>query len=826
MALGCKLLGFGFLLLGFASGQQCKYPNGFTNAKNTAHHRNGNYIGSCDFSGSRNGGKMTMRITAGIQKIQHSNYGANSFMVQNTGNKDIDTICIDFTTAVFGDAVADPEGKAGDSVAKDLSKDSTQGQCQIQSFRFLGKGPNPPEGGVGGYRALCLKFSTFKPGSRCGFSFDMDPNSLSGLTQQEARKAIQGWDTGGISGAEITGSSVKVKFVGGKCAQAYCGSDKSQAGCIANAVHGNSKQNAKVSVKNGDCKITSTGRVGYYTKPPAIEVTGNSKQKVRIFCMKGFQPINSGNLERKVQRRLNIQHPEFPVNNLWQIKTVDVQGGTCFNGCDVGNVPGYGAPYLAVGAAVVDNAGYPLGEVDYVYLHPKPPIQNAKVPCSSNSNNGGGSDSSNGGGSGGSGSFTRRCKNGQFKNTSKAKLGTGTSSPVTVKSLVLPSKTGNYGCRFNFDLSLSNGQHKICMKNRDGAVLRLNGKQILKVDGVIQKPKWNCAQLQTSGGSFVIDYINQGSKGKLAVKVDNKFVKDYGSSGSSGSGGNSGSSPSPTGNNKAPAAYPTASPVKQYAKNPCHSNKAGQAASCKNVQIPSGICSTCKFRDSGFWGADSFKTNALCGGNENWCKKGTYKCADVRGRVLKNTPVGKSLVGSFKNCRNVYDLDEPCFKKLKAYANANKCDAKRNQIVKVLESNQQGAARQRALEEADYFLYSICEQTCDCIPLGAQRNKRQLSVYRGNCFAHYYYDICQIWDKAETVKLQGRGTPRGVQNICAKLKTFLNKNPNWLTRDVQFKTSDEKDIEAALSMFLNATGGADKALWDRCFDLECSQGRI
>lgn len=107
--------------------------------------------------------------------------------------------------------------------------------------------------------------------------------------------------------------------------------------------------------------------------------------------------------------------------------------------------------------------------------------------------------------------------------------------------------------------------------------------------------------------------------------------------------------------------------------------------------------------------------------------------------------------GTFKNCQMIYNLDAPdCRAELQVYVNNNPCDFIRKE--QVLRWNQQDKIA------LDYFVYSICEECCDCIKKGSTAsmydalaathttaNPTLYTTKRGNCPAHAYYDVRQLF---------------------------------------------------------------------------------
>lgn len=217
---------------------------------------------------------------------------------------------------------------------------------------------------------------------------------------------------------------------------------------------------------------------------------------------------------------------------------------------------------------------------------------------------------------------------------------------------------------------------------------------------------------------------------------------------------------------------------------PCHKGKTTLAApGCKAVTIPAGLCTQCKLR----------KVND------------------------KN--------GNFINCKSIYNLDNgQCKAKLQQYVKANACDGKRKQQV--------AAWNAHSKMQLDYFVYSLCEQCCDCVPNGAlpaqyaqRKNKRSLlHNARGNCPAHAFYDICKIWPNIETLSPGGGKKGNGVK-ACAQLSKWFHSPAasNWIN-------NHNTPLSGALRNFLNNVNVANqcgnKQVWQACALMEQKQKRI
>ena len=224
-------------------------------------------------------GAVVLTVIDGVQNVQSSNFGSNSFQLTNTGNKEIAAVFIDIRDAVFGDMVFDNDGTGGDTTASTFQIDGDQNTggffvgennqvLNAQNLFFPGATPLADTSGLGsassgGFRGLLIRFDGsnggFDGGEVVGFSGDGDPNSIAGFSQGEVGfgrlgggNAITGtFDTGGQSGAELVGSSFTVLFADGTTATGFIGSDTSQAGGAGEAVQGREQRTPNLTVNTG-----------------------------------------------------------------------------------------------------------------------------------------------------------------------------------------------------------------------------------------------------------------------------------------------------------------------------------------------------------------------------------------------------------------------------------------------------------------------------------------------------------------------------------------------------------------------------------------------
>ncbi|MEM6531492.1 MAG: malectin domain-containing carbohydrate-binding protein [Myxococcota bacterium] len=307
-------------------------------------------------------GVARLSITPGSD-VQFSNFQSGSFELENTGTRRIAAVFIDVSTALFPDSVFDDDGSGGDDVAKPIDFDSVGRtdpvrQSQYPSLHFPARSDTfvanvPYDPGVidrlfvnavannglaspsagGGYRAALLLFNDFTPGKIATFSGDMDPNSIAGLTRLSASRdsnpvgQSRPFDVGGISGAELAGSTVTVLFGDGTQASSPLVPDGTQSGAIAVVDTGLLPVTTSLTV-NG----VAPGDTGTYgITRPSVEVAGAPGTRVRVTMVKGLNPVENEeslgpvSIRALVATRLALQHPSFPVNNAVQWQHHEIQ---------------------------------------------------------------------------------------------------------------------------------------------------------------------------------------------------------------------------------------------------------------------------------------------------------------------------------------------------------------------------------------------------------------------------------------------------------------------------------------------------------------------
>ncbi|PSN19110.1 hypothetical protein C7271_09010 [filamentous cyanobacterium CCP5] len=323
-------------------------------------------------------GKAVLSINLSSNNVQISNFGSNSFQLTNTGQKTIAQVDIDVTHALYPDSVFDPFGLAGDAVSKPLLIDTNGNTGVVAPSNASYIGP----GGTKGYEGLRLTFNPtvnggFQSGETLGFSIDMDPNSVAGTSKSLLDAGSSpAWDVGGVSGAELIGSSFTVTFTDGTQATGQLQGAGNQGGSKGLAAQDSPNLAVALTV-NG----LGAGGIGTYTAGgPSVIINGPAGKTARVVLTKGFiQPVNP--YAAFLANQLNtLAAADFPANNAVEFQTVNVvlTGGNqnisnLFNFTGVQNYNFTGEDKLPLGfvASVIDpaNNDLPLGPVTQpIYL--------------------------------------------------------------------------------------------------------------------------------------------------------------------------------------------------------------------------------------------------------------------------------------------------------------------------------------------------------------------------------------------------------------------------------------------------------------------------
>lgn len=183
--------------------------------------------------------------------------------------------------------------------------------------------------------------------------------------------------------------------------------------------------------------------------------------------------------------------------------------------------------------------------------------------------------------------------------------------------------------------------------------------------------------------------------------------------------------------------------------------------------------------------------------------------------------------GQFSKCDNIFNVEtDDCKEVMQEYVDANAhCDPVRaNSVPKWLLGDSS------ARKEVDYFLYSVCELCCYCVPMGVEKSDyRSLKdghsrdsatlwdAKRGNCPAHAHYDLCKVLPQVEYLT-EIDGPEEDLPPACPRLNDWLNsgRSTDWQTDP---KTSIDKESAQFLDGALSALMCHRSAIWRKCFDI-------
>lgn len=272
-------------------------------------------------------GEATLSVTVDSDNVQISNFGANSFQLTNTGTKTIEKVEIDVTNALYPDSVFDPFGVAGDTVSKllTININGNTGVVTPSNASYVGAG------GVSGFEGVILEFDEnvnggFGSGETVGFSVDMDPNSVAGATKSILDSgANPAWDIGGVSGAELIGSSFTITFTDGSAATGQLQGAGNQGGSKGIASQASEDLSVNLTV-NG----LNAGGVGVYDdNGPSVVINGPAGETARVVLTKGIIQPGDNNFSEPYKSQLDAQlaalaASDFPANNAAEFQTVDI----------------------------------------------------------------------------------------------------------------------------------------------------------------------------------------------------------------------------------------------------------------------------------------------------------------------------------------------------------------------------------------------------------------------------------------------------------------------------------------------------------------------
>ena len=198
-------------------------------------------------------------------------------------------------------------------------------------------------------------------------------------------------------------------------------------------------------------------------------------------------------------------------------------------------------------------------------------------------------------------------------------------------------------------------------------------------------------------------------------------------------------------------------------------------------------------------------------------------------RVCKLRPTLRR--GNFASCSRIYDLSTPdCRKQLRRYARLNRdCDEKRFEQVKDFSDdlNRQGL---------DYFVYSVCEECCDCIPRGTRRGEYStrrtegtlIKVDRANCATHARFDICKVLPEIRYVKRKSTDFVPSTEEwppICPIIRKWKD-GPDGQGTFNKDEVNMPPEMRQFLTLYTNTLRCKNQVLWEECVELELAQRRI
>jgi hypothetical protein len=101
--------------------------------------------------------------------------------------------------------------------------------------------------------------------------------------------------------------------------------------------------------------------------------------------------------------------------------------------------------------------------------------------------------------------------------------------------------------------------------------------------------------------------------------------------------------------------------------------------------------------------------------------------------------------GRFKDCTRTFEIQKTsCQDKLQEYAMLDSCDFPRIDALLMFQnsSDNNEEEKEEGRQILDFLAHTFCEGGCDCIPMhGADRDKPEISIERGNCQAHMENDL-------------------------------------------------------------------------------------
>lgn len=212
------------------------------------------------------------------------------------------------------------------------------------------------------------------------------------------------------------------------------------------------------------------------------------------------------------------------------------------------------------------------------------------------------------------------------------------------------------------------------------------------------------------------------------------------------------------------------------------------AANCTNVKIPPRLCIKCHLRPH-----------------------------DSRGNFFT------------EYTKDIIDIDTPeCAEQIRKYIALNPCDTQRARHFAEYKTNR------FAYERVAQFMYSVCEQCCDMVTVGAkpsewlERKKANTlhTLTRGNGPAHLHYDICKMFPNLKRFTGPDWKVKETLPKICPLAA-------DWMASDYSKWWSANADADGIprqlvfrFGMMERLLGCTNRRVWQDCVRLERAQGRV
>ncbi|MEO1064013.1 MAG: malectin domain-containing carbohydrate-binding protein [Actinomycetota bacterium] len=150
---------------------------------------------------------FTITVNTGSEALASgSTFGGDSIAITNTSSfgLELDQVSIDLSTALYPDVLFDPNGTAGDALAKCLEPNAASAAL-VGLSTATDPCFDPFTGGRdGGFEVMTIDASDWQPGETLLLSVDIDPTSIQGVPGAG--------NSGAVAGFELSGSTVTATF--------------------------------------------------------------------------------------------------------------------------------------------------------------------------------------------------------------------------------------------------------------------------------------------------------------------------------------------------------------------------------------------------------------------------------------------------------------------------------------------------------------------------------------------------------------------------------------------------------------------------------------